>query len=431
VLGRRLRQMSPGRRGLAAIIGGTAAGQMIALASSPLLTRLYSPGSFGTFSVVTAMALVLSSAAAFRYELAIPLPKDDRDGYALVTLGLTSAAVTAAVGALVLGLLREPLAGVLGVDELTRWSWVVAPLASVMACFQVLNQLAIRQQRYASIARRNLVQSSSTVVIQLLGGLVGARAGGLILGIGLGQATGVVSLTAGAGLATPAAREGRRRPVLRAVAHRYRRFPQLLAPAGMLNALGISAPTLLIAAFYGGAAAGWFGLTQRVLALPVTLVGQAVAQVYLSELARSRRDLHGNARALFRSTSLHLAYAGAAGATVLVLAGPLLFSAVFGSSWTTSGEMARAMAAALAAQIVASPVSQTLIVLERNRTQLAWDAGRLLVVSGTIAICGWAGLAVVDAVRVYAAASTLTYLVSWWLSRQALTKDSPFAGPGT
>ena len=61
---------------------------------------------------------------------------------------------------------------------------------------------------------------------------------------------------------------------------RYRRFPIFLTPAGLLNASGVYVPLLLVASFYGATAAGYLGFSQRILSLPVTLLGQSIAQVY-------------------------------------------------------------------------------------------------------------------------------------------------------
>ena len=61
-----------------------------------------------------------------------------------------------------------------------------------------------------------------------------------------------------------------------------------MAPAGVLNVAGLYLPILLLAWLYGPVVAGYVGFTQRVLGLPMTLIGQSVAQVYLGELSSVR-----------------------------------------------------------------------------------------------------------------------------------------------
>jgi len=125
------------------------------------------------------------------------------------------------------------------------------------------------------------------VATQVGAGLTDLKTGGLILGLGVGQATSAVSLVKGSALLSDQARDGREWRRLRQLARRYRRFPLVLAPSGVLNVMGLQLPVVLIAYWYGSSVAGWMGLTQRVLSLPVMLVGTAIAQVFPA--SRSRR----------------------------------------------------------------------------------------------------------------------------------------------
>ena len=54
------------RRGVLAIAGGAAGGQMVALGSAPILTRLYTPADFGVFAVLLSVTVTLGSIAALR-----------------------------------------------------------------------------------------------------------------------------------------------------------------------------------------------------------------------------------------------------------------------------------------------------------------------------------------------------------------------------
>ena len=67
---------------------GTFLAQIVPLAVSPLLTRIYSPGDFGLFSVYMSLISVLSAVVTGRYEYAIMLPQEDDD--AANVLGVTA-----------------------------------------------------------------------------------------------------------------------------------------------------------------------------------------------------------------------------------------------------------------------------------------------------------------------------------------------------
>lgn len=422
-------RLTTSRRGVLAILGGTAGGQAVAFIVAPLLSRLYSPTDFGLFATVSALIVTLGTVSALRIELAIPLPHDDSDAFSLATLGLAASAFVACAGTVAVSICGWRIADAFDQPGLMPWLWTVPVFAATMGCFLVLNQLAIRQRRFGSIGRRNFAQSLVMVLAQTGGGLAGLRPGGLILGLGLGQAVGAFSLTFGAGLASREAKSGRRQESLRRVAHRYRHFPYFMGPSGLLNVLGLQLPVLLIAYWYGSEVAGWLGLTQRVLALPVTLIGTAVAQVYLSEIARAVRSDWQWAARLFTRTSKILAGFALALLVLLLTLGPWAFSVVFGQQWSTSGRYAQALAIGLAGQLVAAPLSQTLIALERQRTQLAWDASRVLLTFVGVAAAVHLRASPLVAIWIVSLVSAGMYAASWALSYRSLSRAVRSAPP--
>ena len=423
------RRLSPNRRGVLAILGGTAGGQALALVSAPVLSRLYSPSDFGLFTVLASLAAIVGTVAALRFELAVPLPERERDAQGLVALGLMSTGLTFVLTSVLAAAAGSHLARAFNQPHLMTWLWCVPVIAAVMGAYLVLNQLAVRQRRYGAIGRRNLLQAVAMVATQVAAGLTDLKAGGLVLGLGVGQATSAVSLVNGSGLFTGEAREGRQRHRLIQIARRYRRFPLLLAPSGLLNVLGLQLPVILIAYWYGGSTAGWLGLTQRVLSLPVMLVGTAIAQVYIAELARASRDDLTRASRLFVVASQRLLVFAGAAALVLMVVAPSLFGLIFGARWTTSGEYAQALAVGLAAQLVAVPVSQTLIVFERQTTQLGWDAGRLALTAGAVSVSHVLGGSALTSIWTYGVSSAVAYTGSWALSLQTIRRTQPISSP--
>ncbi|MEU7950258.1 oligosaccharide flippase family protein [Micromonospora chalcea] len=429
-------RLTGARRGVLSIASGTVGGQVLLLAAAPVLARLYTPADFGVFTVIATLVATVGAVAALRLEMAVPLPAEDRDADALVALGLVCALVTGTFGTLAVALAGRPIADAYDQPALRVWLWLVPWAAAAMGCLLVLNQLAVRHRRYAAIGRRNFLQAVATLAAQVLFGAAGVRAGGLSLGLAAGQVTGALMLAPGARLRDPATRAGFHPRRLWRTMRRYRRFPLVLAPSGLVNVLGNQLPVLLIAFWYGGTVAGWLGLTQRVLAAPVALAGTAVAQVYLGELARLAREAPQQARAMFLRASRQLIMIAVPAAVVALLAAPAIFRLVFGAQWASSGAYAQALAVGVAAQLVASPLSQTLVVFGRQNLQLAWDTGRVVVVVGAVAGTWLLGGSALAAVWAFGIAAAVSYIACWLLSlttvrAHARVADRPDAGATT
>ena len=268
------------------------------------------------------------------------------------------------VGTIAIAVLKGPIVDFYSQPDLLPWLWLVPAIAGTIGVYLVLNQLAVRRRRFGLIAQRNLLQSVTTVATQAIAGVLGLSVGGLISGLGLGQALGAAGLLSGSGLRTQPARTGMGITNLRQVARHYRRFPLILAPSGLVNVAGLTLPVLFVASYYGLEVAGWLGLTQRVLSLPVSLIGAAVGQVYISALAEKVRTGEAGAAKLFSRTSRRLASIGIVGGSLLLVLGPLVFTLVFGTEWAESGAYAQALSINLVFQFFAGPLSQTIVILE-------------------------------------------------------------------
>ena len=65
-------------RHIITIVTGTMFAQLLPLLITPLLTRLYSPESFGLFANFIAITAIISSIVSLRLEMAILLPKSTK-----------------------------------------------------------------------------------------------------------------------------------------------------------------------------------------------------------------------------------------------------------------------------------------------------------------------------------------------------------------
>lgn len=94
-------------RNVLTLMTGTTLAQAIPIAVSPILTRLFSPAEFGVFAVYLAIVSVLAILATGRYELAIMVPKKDRDAAALAVAAFMLSLFVSLVILLVVFLFNE------------------------------------------------------------------------------------------------------------------------------------------------------------------------------------------------------------------------------------------------------------------------------------------------------------------------------------
>lgn len=115
-------------------VGISGAGsQAITFLALPLLSRLYSPDSFGIWALIQSAALMFGSLATCRYELAVLLPKENENAFHILVLGLCLAMGVAVLSALMIGLGDRNLMGVTNASII----WAVPPLIFLAAAIQL------------------------------------------------------------------------------------------------------------------------------------------------------------------------------------------------------------------------------------------------------------------------------------------------------
>jgi O-antigen/teichoic acid export membrane protein len=404
-------------RGVLTLVGGSGLAQGIAIASAPVLTRLYSPTEFGIYAVAAATVSILVTVASLSYQFAIPLPDSDTRAANVLGLSLVTALGMSAMTAVVLVVTGPQVLVVLGAPELGPYVPLLA-IGQVGGAFVVaLSFWAVRTKAFSALATTSLTQSASLVGFQLGFGAVGMGALGLLLGDIIGRFSGMIRLARIAWHTNRPALVGVSRPGMAAAARRYRRFPLFSLPSSIVNVLGLQAPLLLLVALYGAEVGGQFALADRLAGLPVTLLAGAVGRVYFAEGARVARERPAELRALFVRTTRSLAKAAIGPFALLALFAPLIAGFVFGEEWAQAGLFVTILAPMYFVVLVTNPTGSTLDFLERQDVQLALGVFRVGLLSGAVVVASALQLPPVGAVGLLSIAGSLTYaafgLGSW------------------
>lgn len=379
---RRLLPQSAYARNVLTLMTGTTLAQAIPIAISPILTRLYSPEEFGRFALYMAVASIASVLVTGRYELAILLPRRDKDALHIAALAMVLSAAISAVLLLVVLFFAQPIAALLGDAALAPWLYWVPASTLLLGLYQSLNYWSNRKAQYKRLAISRTVQSGSAALAQLGSGYAGSGAVGLVGG----QITGQVLATSV--LARLIWREDHRaiqalRPLRGlALARKYINFPKYLIVAHGFNTASGQMPVLLLSALFNTAAAGFFTLTQRVMAAPMSLIANALGDVFRQEA--SQAYIHqGQCKVIYQKTFKRLLLISVVPFTIFFFAAPALFSWVFGEQWRVAGEYAQILTPMAFLQFITSPLSSMYMIAEKQKIDLLWQICLLTLVAAS------------------------------------------------
>ncbi len=409
---------------------GTAIGQFGAVLLAPFLTRIYTPDMFGVLGIFSATVFILSVIAALRYEMAIPLAQTDEDAANVLGVCIVSLLATTALGVLIVAALSlySPGGAVLG--TLAPYRWLLPLGFFCIGAYQTLVYLATRQSAFHMIARTKIYQGGAGPVTQIILGLCGAGAWGLIIGFITGQAMGVGRLFTQL-VAIPRALKHVTPGGMKAMAIRFRRFPLLSSWSGVIDAVGSSYLLLVaIPLLYSNAIAGFVFLTDRIIGRPLLLISTSILQVYVGDMSKS---LAGDPEML-RTRFLKLAATQTmivTGWLLLVnLLAPYVFHIIFGDEWQAAVPYLHVLSIAYLPQMVLHALMHTLHVMERQGLSAVWEIGRLIAVASALFISYALGFSALHALFAYSIMQALAQIflfVLMYRSIQSLQKEHAYA----
>lgn len=390
------------------LTASTGLGQLIVVVVTPLLTRLYSPADMGVFGLFSSFVAVAAVAVCWRLDLGVATARSRSEAAELVLLCLAVCLPMSLLLAAGLAVLIE--ARVLSFGLLSLWTVPLALLGlAATGIFGALRYWHVAQHDFRIVGRGLILQGAGRAAASVGCGLAGMGWAGLLVGDLVGRLLGIRQLWVRARDAirseTAAVGAGALLGRLRAA----RRYPLVVLPSSVLDAVAAALPLPLIATLFGAAAAGQFALVWRIATLPSGLVASSVADVFhVHAVAADRRD-PATVAPLMRSTLRRLMVVAALIYLPLCLLAPVIFGWIFGTQWQQAGWLMLLLLPMWWSATVVSPVSRVLIVNGRPALKLVFDLCYLVLPMAALLAFREQGLE--RAVLAYGLAATLAYAI--------------------
>lgn len=354
------------------LVSGTAGAQLITIAAMPLLSRLYSPAEFGVWAIFLAVSSITATFVTLRYETTILLPKNDDDAFRLVwvsgflALGLGFLLVAVAM------LLPDSFKKSLGIAVLGE-HLPIAILAGIStAMLAIGNNWLNRGCAYGKMSMLRLVQSVALAGTALLLGLYGVSSGLLFSQI---FALLLASILMFWLLRNAIVFFSKNSIVV--LAKNYSHTPKYLLPTALLDTITLQLPILLITAWFSSEMAGQFSMAWKILAIPSSLIGAAVGQVFLQKFSSTWPNALAAKKLLYKTWFIFAA-TGLIPLILIILYGQDIFIFVLGKEWSEAGKIASVIAPMLYAILISSPTSGTFLVLGLQKYSLYFGLSFLI-----------------------------------------------------
>jgi O-antigen/teichoic acid export membrane protein len=376
-------------RNVAVVASGSTGAIAIAIAFSPVITRLYGPEAFGLLGVFLSLAAILAPLSALTYPVAIVLPKNDSEAKGIARLSAHIAVAMALLVAILILMAGDHILALIDAQAISRFA-LLLPLAMLSDAFmQIAKQWLIRKKQFKITARAEALQSFIINSSKAGVGLFYPLASVLIVLSTLGNAIHAGLLALGIKRSRPAMntnlQEVKHHASLYKLAKKHYDFPLYRAPQIFINAISQNLPVLMLSALFGPASAGFYAICRRVLNMPSRLIGSAVGSVFYPKITEASHRNENLTNPIIKAT-LGLAAVGFFPFAVVAAFGPWMFGFVFGSEWAVAGEYARWLALWLFFGFINRPSVASIPVLGLQGVFLIYEIVSVLLRAGTLIV---------------------------------------------
>lgn len=318
------------------VMCGTAIAQIIGIALTPIISRLFEPEDFGVFGSFTSVLGIVAAGVTLQYTQALMLPKDDDDAANLFAVSIISIVVISMLAFLTAYIFSGWVLEILKAQE-SKWILWFLPIGIfVSGINQSLQAWCVRKKAFKITASSQMLRSGCINGLQIILGLFKVGSGGLITSAVVADLFASNYLVRQVFKDKILLKKSIKLKLIFFIAKKYRDFPIYSSTQNVMNAFSQGIPVLLLAHFYGIAVAGAYSFSVRILHAPMTFVLTALRQV-LFQKASETFNCGERLLPLFVKVTSGLFVLSLFPSIIMFIWAPEIFIWVFGEEWHTAG----------------------------------------------------------------------------------------------
>lgn len=349
-------------KNVSTLAAGSIISQVIVIAFSPLLSRLFTIEAFGNLSIFTSVTVFFAVLSTGRYEQAIGLPDDDEKALKIFKVIIFIGGFVSSIYFFLIIFLREILQINDGVGFLSQQESYIAPIyVFFIAVYSALGYWNQRLKKYKLISISNAIQVILTTLLNVFFGILGFDTGMIwsLLGGIIGSTLFLIVLDF---KFIPLVL---RQKKIYTTAMEYSKFPRYMILSDLLLVAHQYLLPILFALLYNATIVGLFAMANRMLRIPNIILTSSIANVFRNEAIDEIRK-EGNCSNLYIKTFKKLILISVPIYSVLFLTAPFLFKFFLGDKWYTAGIYARIISLFLMFEFISVPLTTIFNVRDKQ-----------------------------------------------------------------
>ena len=393
-------------RNTSILISGTAVAQLIPILIQPILRRYYTPDTFGAYSVYLSFVGIFAIIASFKYDLAIILPRKDKDASNILFLSVLISIIINVLFFLIILLWDDEILSFFNLSEKFADFLYFIPLGIFFYSFyQSINNWLTRKKGFLPISINKFVRRGVEGISQ-----IGLRfvnnSSGIIYGDILGHIANIISgiwQSEKRGLSIRLLSPVKMKYLLR----KYSDFPKFNVIPSFMSACSYLLPVIFLNKFYSSEQAGYFDLSKLLLSIPLALISTSISNVLLQSLSEKCRNNLSIRKDLLL---VLIIISSIAVLEILIISffGVGLFKLFFGEIWGFSGRISQILVWSYALNFFVASFSAVFISLNRIKLLSIWQVFYFIAILSLILFRDFQFL---NFLRIYVSIEIVAYLL--------------------
>lgn len=342
----------------------------------PILTRIYSPSDFAKFAIFTSILAIVGSLASLKFDIAISI-SDENDTNVLLVICLITSIISGLIlfFIILIYLLLNTLNDTF--NPYLNWYWMIPIGVIFIAVNEAFNNFSIRKSDFYSLSINKLISTIVGSTLQIFLGKLGILPLGLLVGFISKSIVGaILQFFKYRNEVTKCLNRFNVLTALNTI-RKYRKFPRQLTLEAVANTSGAQVPILLLATLSHSPDAGYFMLAMSAMALPMSLIGISISQVFVSQAMEEKNS--SNIAKLAVATIKRLFKIGVGPLIMIGIIAPELFQIFFGEKWQRSGDLVQWMTPWFILQFISAPIAIILHITNNSDLSLKIQIQGLII----------------------------------------------------
>ena len=328
----------------------------------PIITKIFSASILGKYQLLISIINIFGVISCFKYEMAIVIPEKDDIASRVLILCLLALSTFCLILLLIFYYTSGVLLKALNAENLIDTFWLIPIGVLFFGLFEIIKYSLLRKKLFNYFSKARVYQVLSTQSLMIIFGLIKPSFISLFLAFISGHFISIMTFLKKSLMKIKPSKNIQ----IFKVAKKFKKFPFFNTPMVFANTLSNELPVFFLATYFSSETLGYFLLANRLIVIPMNLIGTAINKVYFQKASetfnRNKKDLFE----LYISTTKKLILLGIPPLFVFSFLSDFIVNLIFGDNWVVTGQMMKIIAVTAFFKFITSPIGTSFTIINKQ-----------------------------------------------------------------